>query len=121
MDDRQAGRWYATARVGIGVCLMVAPRALEGWIGPVARQPGAKLLGRILGARDAALGVGTLLALADHTPVRRWLQLAAAVDSVDALVSLGALRHVTARRSLPAAALAAGGAATGAWLATRLP
>ena len=121
MDDRQVARLYATTRVGIGVVLLLAPKVMAGWIGPVAARPETRVLTRITGARDAALGVGALLALADGTPVRRWLQLAAAVDAADALASLGGVRHLTARRGLPAAGLAAGGAAAGAWLSGRLP
>jgi hypothetical protein len=120
MDDRRAACWFAVTRVGLGVALATVPRVVEGWVGPVARRPEAKVLTRIAGARDIALGVGTLLALREGTPARRWLQVAAAVDATDALASLGALRHLTARRSLPAAALAASGAATGIWLSGRL-
>ena len=120
IDERQAGRWYSASRVGIGVVLVLVPRALEGWVGPVAGRPEAKVLTRIAGARDVALGMGALAALREATPARRWLQVGAAVDAVDALASLVAVRHLTPRRSLPAAALAAGGAATGVWLSGRL-
>ncbi len=120
MDDRRAACLYAASRVGLGALLVAVPRVVEGWVGPGARRSEAKMLTRVAGARDLALGLGTLMALREGTPVRRWLQVAAAVDASDALVSLGALRHLTARRSLPTAALAAGGAATGVWLAGRL-
>jgi len=120
MNEREAARWYALTRVGLGVALVAVPRVMEGWVGAVARRPETKVLTRITGARDLALGLGTLLALREATPARRWLQVAAAVDATDALASLVALRHLTARRSLPAAILAGGGAATGAWLSGRL-
>ena len=118
--NRQAACWYAAVRVALGVGLLAVPRAMEGWIGPAARRPETKVLARVAGARDVALGIGTALALCEGTPARRWLQVAAAVDAADAVVSLCALRHLSARRSLPAAALAAGGAATGKWLAGRV-
>ncbi len=120
MQDRQAACCYAATRVGLGVALLMAPRVMQGWVGPAARRPEAKVLTRVAGARDLALGLGTLLALGEGTPVRRWLQVAAAVDAADTLVSLAAVRHITARRSLPAAALATGGAVTGTWLSGRL-
>ena len=120
MDDRQAACWYAATRIGVGLVLVVVPRAMEGWVGPAARRPEAKMLTRIAGARDVALGVGALMALWEGTPARRWLRLGAAVDAADALASLVALRHLTARRTLPAAALAAGGAAAGTWLSRRV-
>ncbi len=120
MDDRRAAGFYAVTRMGIGVALFAVPRAMEGWVGPVARRPGTKVLTRTAGARDLALGLGTLLALREGTPARRWLQLGAAVDAADAVASLIALRQLTARRSLPVAALAAAGAATGVWLSGRV-
>ncbi|MDQ3680081.1 MAG: hypothetical protein M3378_05975, partial [Actinomycetota bacterium] len=104
MDDRQAVRCYAAARVALGAGFMVAPATLRGWIGEVARRPGTKVLARAFGARDAALGLGTLLALREGAPARRWVQLAAAVDAADALTSLLGARQLTPRRSLPAAA-----------------
>ena len=120
MGDRQAACWYAAVRVALGLGLLGVPRVMEGWVGPAARWPEAKVLTRVAGARDVALGMGTVLALRDGSSVRRWLQLAAAVDAADAVMSLCAVRHLSPRRSLPVAALAAGGAATGMWLAGRL-
>ncbi len=119
-DHRQAARWYALSRVGLGAALLAMPRVVEGWVGPVGQRPEAKVLTRVAAARDVALGLGALLALREGAPARRWLQLAAASDAADAAASLTALRHLTARRSLPVAALAAGGAATGIWLSGRL-
>ena len=119
--ERQAAGWYAAGRLALGACLVAAPRVLEGWVGPVARQPAGKVLVRAFGGRDAALGLGTLLALQAGLPVRRWLQLAAGVDAVDALVSLTGVSHLGPRRALPPAALGLAGAATGVWLGSRLP
>ncbi len=119
--ERRAAAWYAASRLALGACLVVAPSVLAGWVGPVARQPAGKVLVRAFGGRDAALGLGTLLALQAGLPARRWLQLAAAVDAVDALVSLTGVSHLGPRRALPPAALGLGGAVTGAWLGSRLP
>ena len=120
ITDRQAACLYGATRVGLGAVLLAVPQVIGGWVGPLARRPEAKVLTRVAGARDVALGAGTLLALREGTPARRWLQLTAAVDAGDAVASLVAWRQLTARRSLPSAALAAGGAATGLWLSGRL-
>ncbi|MDQ3569307.1 MAG: hypothetical protein M3396_01535 [Actinomycetota bacterium] len=121
MDDRRAVWCYAAARVALGAGFVVAPSVLQGWIGEVARRPGTKVLARAFGARDAALGLGTLMALREGAPVRRWLRLAAAADAADALASLLGVRQLPPRRSLSAAAAAAAGAAAGTWLSGRVP
>ena len=112
---------YAACRVGLGAALVVAPTALRSWIGPVARRPGAQVLIRAFGARDAAIGAGTLLALREGAPVRGWLQAAALADAADAVSSLVAGRHLGPRRARLAALAATAGAVTGGWLAARLP
>ena len=119
--ERQLAGMYASGRMAPGASLVVAPRVLEGWVGPVARHPAGQVVVRAFGARDAALGLGTLLGLQAGIPVRRWLQLAAGVDAADALLSLAGTRHLGPRRALPSAALGLAGAVTGAWLASRLP
>ena len=119
--ERLVAGLYASGRLALGVSVVVAPRVLEGWVGPLAHQPAGKVLARAFGARDAALGLGALLGLQAGMPVRRWLQLAAGVDAADALVSLAGTRHLGPRRALPPAVLGLAGAATGAWLAGRVP
>lgn len=119
-DDREMAKWYAGARVAIGASLLVMPGLLTGWIGDDARRPGTRVIARCFAARDLALGAGTLLAMADRAPLRRWLQIAAACDAADAAASLLGLGGIPARKALPAAAAAAFGAATGAHLARRV-
>jgi hypothetical protein len=45
-------------------------------------------LARALGARDAALGLGTLLAQRHGGPVRGWLEGSALADAGDAIATL---------------------------------
>ena len=120
MDDRLLAGCYSLGRVALGTTFMVAPTTLEGWIGADSRRPGTQLLARAFGARDAALGVGALLALREGAPARRWLQLAAATDAADVVASLVGLRRVPRRGALVTAAFACVGVATGARLAARL-
>ena len=121
MDDRAMGMCYSTGRLVLGATLVVAPATLRGWIGDDAHRPGTRVLARAFGARDAALGLGALLALLDGAPARRWLRLAAAIDAVDAMASLAAVRRLPAAKALGAAAAGCVGAATGAHLAARMP
>src|SRR5687768_16315732 len=54
------------------------------WIGKQARLPGAQLLARAVGARDLALGLGGMQAVARNDgSARPWLVAAAVCDAVD--------------------------------------
>lgn len=120
-DNREMTRWYAAGRVAIGGTLLVMPRLLSGWIGDDARRPGTATIARCFAARDLAIGAGTLLAMADGAPLRRWLQVGAACDAADVFASALALGRIPTRKAVTAMAAAAFGAATGAHLAHRVP
>lgn len=120
-NEREMTRCYAGARMAIGLSCLVVPRLLTGWIGDDARRAGTKTVIRCFAARDLAIGAGTLLAMADDAPVRRWLQAGAACDAADAAASLLALGRIPTRKALTAMAAAVAGAATGAHLASRVP
>lgn len=77
---------FGVGRTAVGVALLVAPAAARGAFGPVAGQPGGRAVIRALGVRDAALGVGLLVAVRSGAPARPWLALGAASDAVDAVV-----------------------------------
>jgi hypothetical protein len=72
-------------RLMFGVAFIAEPKLMErAWIGKQARLPGAQLLARAVGARDLALGLGGLQALArDDGSARPWLAAAAVCDAVD--------------------------------------
>ena len=87
---RQLAAATAALRCGIGAVALVAPGlALAPWIGPVADQPTPRLLARALGARDLALGLGTLEAWRRQTPVQGWVMAGALADAGDVAVTLG--------------------------------
>src|SRR5215212_3785705 len=83
-------------RFGFGLAFIARPRLLEGaWIGRQARLPGAQVLGRAVGARDLALGLGGLQAVArDDGSVRPWLAAAAVCDTVDFGATYAAGRRI---------------------------
>src|SRR4051812_3011033 len=122
----QLARALGASRVLFGAAIVVAPGLTASvWVGPRrAARPEAKVLGRALGARDAALGTATLGAFAaeDTNLIRAAMAACALCDGTDLLATLAARRHLPAG---PAAfsALAAGGATAVAVVAftTRQP
>jgi len=107
VDHRQLLRTIAAGRVVVGVALVVIPGTSAGtWIGPVAKDPAVKVMTRAMGARDLAIGMGTLQALRDGTPAKAWSLAGAASDLVDATATLLAIRHLGLRRALPLLAVA---------------
>jgi hypothetical protein len=106
-----AARMIATGRVLIGAVLFVAPDLVAtSWIGEDARTDGARVVVRALGARDAALGAGTLAAAGDAAQLRRWLLASSASDAADFVATLAGPRTParTAVLGLAATAAAAG-------------
>lgn len=116
MDERAraAARALAAGRVLIGVSVCLAPRLAARWVGDVAATPGARVVIRGLGVRDAALGLGTLAALDEPAQLRRWLVLSSGCDAADLVATLAG----PAAPARPAViALAAGAAVVGLGLA----
>jgi hypothetical protein len=137
---RRGAAALAAARAGLGVAALVSPALIArpwvgGEVGPAgeARGPAARVLGRALGARDLALGLGALAALQGGAPggtrtapgagaapgAGVWIGAGALSDSLDVLAT------ATAWDELPAAGrwlvvMSAGGAAVSgavaAWL-----
>ena len=123
----------APDRVALALCagrcviaagLLAAPETGTGLVGlDAATARRVSWLTRMAAVRDAALGVGGVVAArrgADPVP---WLVGGAAADAVDAVVIGQALRARRLRGALPvaAAAGAAGAAAVGIVTAVRLP
>ncbi|HEX4245410.1 MAG TPA: hypothetical protein VHY77_07585 [Acidimicrobiales bacterium] len=96
---RRAAQAIAWGRVAIGGTALVAPLVVtRPWVGDSADNGPIKLLARVLGARDLALGVGTLRALArSDDEARPWVALAGVSDGVDALVTVAALAWLPRR------------------------
>ncbi len=86
MDDREMAKALGFMRVFAGVCLFLAPgRSGRAWTGGGGDEVTANLALRGMGARDVALGVGTLVALERGTPVRGWIEAGVLSDSADAV------------------------------------
>ena len=84
MEDATLAMSVARCRIAIGVVAVVTPGLATRVMGGRRRTAGiAPLLARMLGGRDIALGLGTVIALDRGKPVRGWLEGSALADTVD--------------------------------------
>ena len=98
------------ARCALGVMAMTVPSVpLAPWVGRAAPGGPVRLLGRALGARDLALGLGTLLALRHDAPVRGWVEAGGLADAGDTVVTLASFRRLPRRGRWPVLAAATAG------------
>lgn len=74
----------------------------------------------MLGARDVALGLGTVIALDRGAPVRGWLEGSALSDAADCLACILARDRMTPVAATTSAALGGGSALLGILLSRRL-
>jgi hypothetical protein len=82
---RMLAGFISFGRLLFGVAFIARPDLMErAWIGKQARLPGAQVLSRAVGARDLAVGLGGLQAVARNDgSARPWLAAAAICDAVD--------------------------------------
>jgi hypothetical protein len=106
------------SRVVIGSAAILAPgRAMNFWLGVDPEPKSVKAMGIAIGARDLALGVGTLVALSRDRGSAVWLQVGVLADAADALATVRAFSADLRNPRMAVAAAGACGAAVGAWLA----
>ncbi len=74
----------ARGRIAVGIAAVALPGATVRIVGG-GQEPGAtaRLFARVAGARDLALGLGTVIALDRGKPVRGWLEASALADTLD--------------------------------------
>ena len=121
MKPRDLAVSVAGARIAIGVVSLVAPGLVgRAMIGPDGDSGATRLLLRVVGARDLALGLGVVGALERDRPVRAWLQASAVADGLDTAGCLVARRHLRPTVFPAALCAASGGALLSGWLAGRL-
>jgi hypothetical protein len=102
------------------VTAVAAPKLVaRPWIGAEAGGLGAAVLGRALGGRDIALGLGLLLAARRDRPLRGWAEAGALADLVDAATTAWAFGRLPERGRLLVLASAATAGVTGALAARR--
>ncbi|MGH2788348.1 MAG: hypothetical protein ACRDJV_10620 [Actinomycetota bacterium] len=121
LDDRDLARLLGLGRALFGAATLVAPRtATRVWTGEGEGSPTLPMAVRGMGARDMAIGVGTLVALENGGPVARWLEAGAVADAADAFATLTSWRRLPGFRRTILLALEAGAAWLGLGLAANL-
>lgn len=89
LDERELVQMLSFVRLVIGVGVFLMPRRLgRWWTGEEEISTTSKMALRSLGGRDAALAVGTLIALENDGNVRGWLEAGALADASDAVGTL---------------------------------
>jgi hypothetical protein len=97
-------------RIALGAVLIARPELGAGrWVGRDSSRPGGQVLARGLGARDAALGAGTLAALRGAGPTAPWVLGGLLADGTD-LLATHAARDRLPRGAAAMIYLLAGGA-----------
>jgi hypothetical protein len=112
MNTRAMLTTLAAGRLVIGAALVAKPQSQvgAGWVGgEEAQRPATALLFRSVGARDMALGLGTLAAQRNGSPLKPWLLGATLADVVDLVATFAAGRSIP-KAGKAAIGLLAGGA-----------
>ncbi len=121
MEDAKLAMSAARGRIAIGAAALAFPglaaRSMGGRRGSEGVEP---LFARMLGGRDVALGLGTVIALDRGGPVRGWLEGAALADTVDFIACVLARDSMSPVAFGAAAGLGAASAILGIFLSRRL-
>ncbi len=121
VDNKDLARMLSFGRIVIGFGAFLAPRRFgRAWTGDSTEETASALAVRGLGARDVALGVGTLLALEGDGPVRGWLEAQAFADASDAFSTLSNFGDLPVLRRWALLAIEVGAAYVGVKLANEL-
>ena len=117
MDARTIARGIALGRIAIGAAIVAAPaRFTRGWVGDIAMQPGAQAISVALGARDVAVGAGSLLALERGADARAWFAASVVCDAADGIATFSRRDHLPPAGAIGVTALAGSAALAGLWL-----
>ena len=88
-DEIELAQALGLVRVVVGAVMFLAPRrAARSWTGEHDEGVTSNLAMRGLGARELAIGIGTLAAIERGAPVRGWIEAGVLSDSADAAGTL---------------------------------
>jgi hypothetical protein len=122
MNARTVALSLALGRAAIGAGLLLAPARINTpWVGADGARPGARVLGRAVGARDLAIGLGAAAALRQGASARPWLLAGLLADLGDLGGTVREHGAMPRNGVAGVGALAGGSALLGAWLAQRVP
>lgn len=117
MDSRTLARLHGAARLAVGAVYVAAPGpAARAWIGADGDRASVGVLARAFGARDGAIGVGVLRAVAAGHGARPWVRAGVVADAADLVATLRARDSLPALQVAGVALIAAGSVAIGLWL-----
>jgi hypothetical protein len=121
MDDATVALSLARGRIAFGATALLAPRLAARVMGAGPTPRGTMpLLARMLGGRDIALGLGTVIALDRGKPVRGWLEGSALADAVDCVAALLARTELPPNVVRATVSLGGASAIVGIFLSRRL-
>jgi hypothetical protein len=121
MEAKDMAIALARGRIALGASALAAPALADRLMfGEGESRPRTRVLGRMLGGRDLALGLGVVIALDRGAPVRGWLEACALADGVDVVSCLIARDAMTPASFRGIVALAGGAALAGIWLSRQL-
>jgi hypothetical protein len=121
MEPRDVAVALARGRIAFGAAALSAPGLVSRvMFGPDGSRPGTRLLARMVGGRDVALGLGVVIALDRGAPVRGWLEACSLADGVDLVGCLIARNEIPRATFVSTVALAGGAALAGIWLSRQL-
>jgi hypothetical protein len=102
----------ARGRIVMGLAMLILPGVmLRLLFGRNASTSTARVMARMFGAREVALGVGTVTSVKEHTQDAEWVSASAMADAVDGLAM--AFSPGVPMRSRPAALVGIGSAVIG--------
>jgi hypothetical protein len=115
LEDRELAQIISMVRLGIGIGFFLFPKRMGRlWTGDEETSA------RSLGARDAAIAIGTMTALEHDGNVRGWLEAGAVSDASDAVSTLSNWGDLPGLRRLLGLASSVGAAVVGFNLAQSL-
>ncbi|MGH2754778.1 MAG: hypothetical protein ACRDLB_10125 [Actinomycetota bacterium] len=121
IEAKELAQILSLGRVVLGVGAVLAPRRFgRMWTGEHSETAVSAIAVRGMGARDIALGLGTLRALDGEGPARPWLEAQALADASDTVSTLGSFGKLPPLRRLIGLATAAGACYVGLRLASEL-
>ena len=121
IDANELAQILSLGRIMLGVAAVFAPNRFgRAWTGERSEVAISTMAMRGLGARDVALGLGTLRALDGEGPVRPWLEAQALADASDTFSYLGSFGDLPPLRRVLGLATAAGACYLGLRLASEL-
>ena len=112
--------FVARCRIAVGTAGVVFPGLATRLMGGRRESGVGPLFARMLGARDLALGLGTVIALDRGAPVRGWLEGSALADTVDCVACVLARESMSRSAFVAAAGLGGVSAILGILLSRRL-